>query len=347
MPLDPTLTYPFTEKPAEGELFEVAEGIYWLRFPLPFALNHVHAWLLRDNWNGVDGWCLVDCGIGGNRMRELWENIIATKLDDKPITRLIATHFHPDHVGSAHSLDQLQQPLLVMNETEWLYTRMYALDTTRLRDRAVADYLKLAALPDDLTQRLLNRKSHYADAVPTPPLRMQPIVAGDIITISGTAWQVMIGSGHSPAMVSLYCPSRKLYISSDQVLPGITPNVSVWAYNPYENPLGDFIKSLEESAALPLDTLCLPSHGMPFYGITTRCHNLIAHHHERLDLLMESASSPATIYDLMLKLFPQALDEHQTGFALGETVAHVNYLVEKGDLHRHTASTCEWQLQIT
>lgn len=342
MPLDPALTYPFPDIPAEGEITEVADGIFWLRFPLPFALNHVHAWLLRDG----DAWTLVDCGIGGERMRALWQQIIETKLGGKPITRLIVTHYHPDHVGSAATIDELQQPLLVMNETEWLYTRMFALDTNRTRDRSVAEYFKLTALPDDLASRMQLRRSRYADGVATPPLRMQPIVAGDVLTIDGAEWRVMVGSGHSPAMVTLFCASKNVYISSDQVLPGISPNVSVWSYNPYENPLGDFIASLEESAALPADVLVLPSHGLPFVGVRERCRNLIDHHKERLELVMEECKTPKTVYQLMLLMFPRALDEHQTAFALGETVAHINYLVEKGDLHRETVDG-SWQLRIT
>jgi glyoxylase-like metal-dependent hydrolase (beta-lactamase superfamily II) len=346
VPLDPTLDYPTRATPAEAEWFEIAEGIFWLRFPLPFALNHVHAWLLRDGDGRGDGWCLVDCGIGGNRMRELWQRVIDTKLAGRPITRLIATHYHPDHVGSAAALHEMQQPLLLMHETEWLYARMFSLDQTRTNSKAVADYYQLVDLPSDLRDKLLARRSSYADSVPVPPPRLQPLIAGDTLMIDGTPWHVLVGSGHSPAMLSLWCPSRKIYIASDQVLPNISPNVSVWSYNPYDDALKSFMTSLRESAALDPagDVLVLPSHGLPFKGLAKRCHTLLAHHEERLQAVMTACQNGQSAYALMRCLFPQELDEHQTIFALGETVAHINNLVEQGRLHRTTTPTGAWEL---
>lgn len=35
------LQYPFAEPPPPGKLREVAPGVYWLRMPLPFALEHI------------------------------------------------------------------------------------------------------------------------------------------------------------------------------------------------------------------------------------------------------------------------------------------------------------------
>ena len=92
-----TLEHPWTVAPAPGTVIEVAPGIRWLRMPLPFQLDHINLWLLDDG----DGFTVVDTGVGLDATRELWERIFTTALGGRPITRVILTHFHPDHIGNA------------------------------------------------------------------------------------------------------------------------------------------------------------------------------------------------------------------------------------------------------
>ncbi len=66
------LHYPHPHPPAAGELTEVAPGVFWLRMPLPFQLDHINLWLLRDS----EGWVIVDTGFPEDHVRETWSQIL-------------------------------------------------------------------------------------------------------------------------------------------------------------------------------------------------------------------------------------------------------------------------------
>jgi len=95
------LEYPHAAPPAPGETLQVAPGVHWLRMPLPFALDHINLWLLEDELDGNAGWTFIDCGIGDDATRALWERIFAGRIAGRPVRRLVVTHHHPDHAGLA------------------------------------------------------------------------------------------------------------------------------------------------------------------------------------------------------------------------------------------------------
>jgi glyoxylase-like metal-dependent hydrolase (beta-lactamase superfamily II) len=145
----------------------------------------------------------------------------------------------------------------------------------------------------------------------------------------------MVGRGHSPEHVCLYSASDKLLISGDQVLPQISSNISVHNTEPEANPLAQWLKSLRRFSSLPSDTLVLPSHGKVFYGLKERLQALITGHEDDLALLETACSEqPQRSNELMHKLFPRKLRGYHIGLALGETIAHLNYLTHSGKLVR-------------
>ena len=104
--LEKLLHYPLGDAlPEPGRALEVAPGVKWLRMSLPFVLNHINLWLLRDEMDGpegrVQGWSVVDCCINVPEARAQWEQIFENELDGLPILRVIVTHMHPDHIGLA------------------------------------------------------------------------------------------------------------------------------------------------------------------------------------------------------------------------------------------------------
>ena len=95
-----SMHYPLGDAlPEVGSSIEVASGVRWIRMRLPFALDHINLWLLRDEIDGVKGWTIVDCGIANDETRTSWEQVFATQLEGLPVLRVIVTHMHPDHVG--------------------------------------------------------------------------------------------------------------------------------------------------------------------------------------------------------------------------------------------------------
>ena len=336
-----TLHFPYEIPPAPGEWLEVADGIYWLRFPLPLALNHVHAWLIRE----PDGWFCIDSGWGGQLTHELWDRIIAEKLDGQPITRLLVTHYHPDHIGSAGYLYEKFQPQLLMTQTEWLMARALALDTGfSLRDVNDRHYHAMG-LPDALRVEMLAGGNGYAKAVDLPPGKFTPLRSGETININGDAWRVLVGGGHAPAQVSLYCAVRDIYIAADQVLPRISPNVSVWGSSPQIDALAEYQVTLVDiRAQTNVAALALPSHNLPFTGLHDRIDALLQHHDERLEEIAGLCRpAPLTVFQIAQTLFQRPLDRTQTTFAIGEVLAHVNRLLALGELEWVDTGENSWQ----
>ena len=316
---------------ATGEgMREMSEGVFGLRLALPFALDHVNVWLLRDG----PGWTLIDTGLGDRATVEVWSGILARGLDGRPITRLIVTHFHPDHMGLAGWLCQQTGADLWTTRTEWLTARALAHDGSEDFVDVSRRFDLRAGLPEAQIAERAARGNVYRKRVMAPPAAHIRVRDGDDLTIDGETWRVMIGRGHAPEMICLYSARRGILIAADQVLQKISPNVSVWPGEPEADPLADFLDSLEGFRVLSANTLVLPSHGQAFLGLHARIDQLIAHHRLRLDRAMETAGWGKTAAEIMPSLFERELDFHQLGFALGEAVAHLNFLVGSKQLSR-------------
>jgi glyoxylase-like metal-dependent hydrolase (beta-lactamase superfamily II) len=321
------LEYPFAQPPLPGALREVAPGVYWLRMPLPFALEHINLWLLADG----DGWTIVDCGFGTDETRALWQKIFAEKLNGKPVTRIVVTHFHPDHFGLAAWLaDQWRAPVH-MTEPEFASAQGWFNAREFHRRDAHADMFRLHGL--ELAADL-HRENLFKRGVPALPSAIAPLHDGQHLAINGRVWRVVTGYGHSPEHAALYCDELKALIAGDMVLPRISTNVSVQPAAPDADPLGRFLESLTRYADLDAATLVLPSHGLPFRGLRERVSTLKQHHSARLEELLDACVKPHTGAQMMPVIFKRELDAQQTMFAMGETLSHINYLHQRGRLQR-------------
>jgi glyoxylase-like metal-dependent hydrolase (beta-lactamase superfamily II) len=159
---------------------------------------------------------------------------------------------------------------------------------------------------------------------------------GQVLSIGGRRWRIMVGRGHSPEHACLFCGELNVLISGDQVIPRITSNISVMAGEPEANPLKEWLFSLEHFLeALPADALVLPAHNAPFHGLHQRLRQLIDHHEEHLLALEEACVDDSrTAMELLPVLFKRELDDRQIGLALGECIAHLNFLLQRGQLSR-------------
>ena len=334
--LEAHLEYSFGDQlPESGAVIEVAQGVYWLRMGLPFALNHINLWLLEDEIEGVRGWTVIDCGIANEATRAAWEQIFSTCLHGLPIMRVLATHCHPDHVGLAHWLCQRWQVPLAMSAGEYAFARLMSAGLPGVNGAAMLPHFQRHGITDAaVLAQLAGRQNTYSTLVPAMPESYTRLQDGQHIYIGAQRWQVITGFGHSPEHVSLFCDALGVMISGDMVLPRISTNVSVFAVEPEANPVQQYLDSLDKLAWLPLATLVLPSHGKPFRGVATRIQQLKDHHAARLAEVMAACATPHSAADIVPLMFPRALDIHQLGFALGEALAHLHQLWLAGYLER-------------
>ena len=335
--LEQQLQYPFGDTlPAVGTTLEVAPGVRWLRMLLPFQLDHINLWLLRDRIDGVEGWSIVDCGITNDATRAAWEQIFADELGGLPVLRVIVTHMHPDHMGLAHWLTERWGVRLWISATDYNTARLASASTTSFGGDGTARFMASHGLIDaEAQEKIKARKNYYASMVPQVPNSFRRIFDGDRILINGNAWVCHVGYGHAPEHMSLHCEALNTLISGDMVLPRISTNVSVHEVEPESNPLRLYLDSITRMKALPAGVLVLPSHGRPFTGLHTRVDQLVAHHDERLaDVISACAEAPQCAADLLMILFRRQLDLHQTTFAMGESVAHLHALWLDGRLTR-------------
>ncbi|SNS11435.1 Glyoxylase, beta-lactamase superfamily II [Noviherbaspirillum humi] len=339
-PLESQLDYAFGDTiPAPGAVHQVAPGIHWLRMGLPFALDHINLWLIRDaidDGNGLrQGWTVVDCGIANDATRAAWEQVFASALDGLPILRVIVTHCHPDHVGLADWLCQRWQAPLWMTAGEFGFARMMSAALPGVDGTAMLPHFQRHGLTDPaMLEQLSGRRSYYPTLVPSVPQAYRRLQDGDRLRIGAHDWQVITGFGHSPEHMALYCEAQQLLISGDMVLPRISTNVSVFAVEPEANPVQLYLDSLQKYAPLPAATLVLPAHGKPFRGLHTRIGQLQAHHRERLAEVLAVCAEPQSAADIVPVMFRRPLDAHQLTFALGEALAHLHKLWFDGALRR-------------
>jgi glyoxylase-like metal-dependent hydrolase (beta-lactamase superfamily II) len=324
------LTFPWAAAPAPGTVTGVAPGVYWLRMPLPFALDHINLWLLRDG----DDWTIVDCGFGSDETRAHWERIFAEVVGAARVNRVLLTHFHPDHFGLAAWLAERWQAPVHLAAAEFAAARGWHESAPLYTREAHLEMFRAHGLDLGEAAAKFAKGNLYKRGVPAIPERVEALRDGDRFTIGSREWRALAGHGHSPEHISYFCDELRVLIAGDMVLPRISTNVSVQPREPDANPLEAFLQSLRRHAELPPDTLVLPSHGLPFRGLQARLAQLAAHHAARLAELAEACSEPTPASELMKVIFRRPLDVHQTFFAMGETLSHLNKLVHDGALAR-------------
>lgn len=332
------LHHPFDTPPAAAAVTEVAPGVLWLRMPLPLALDHVNVWALDDG----DGWALVDTGMADDTTRGLWETLLAGPLAGRPVTRLVATHFHPDHMGLAGWLSQRCGVKLTATLGEWTMARMLWLEVGEdFVANQVGHYRRLG-FGDEILAEAGLLANGYRPRVGAPPACIHRMAEGDELTIGGRIWRVGTHGGHSPEHACLWCAEDGLLIAGDQILPKISPVVGVRPYEPAADPLTLFLAGLRRLATLPTETLVLPSHGLPFHGLQARCDHLAHHHHQRLERTLAACAEPATGFEVQTRLFRRLADARQIRFAVDETLAHLNHLTATGTLGQESRDDGVW-----
>lgn len=324
------IVYPYgATLPDPGAAMEIAAGVRWIRMPLPYALNHINLWLIE---NGEGTWCAVDTGMDMGDVKLHWQALIA----QYPLSRQIVTHYHPDHLGLSAWLQAQTGAPLAMTQGEYLTAQAFANEIGEYSPRATGELFRRHGLGTERLQALAQRGNAYRRAVPQIPATYTVLRNGEKVRIGAHDWRVIVGHGHCPEHAALYCEALGVLIGGDMMLPSISTNVAVFAPNPDDDALSDFLASIRLLAELPEDTLALPSHGRPFRGIRTRVAMLEKHHADRCaDLVAACRQQAHTAASLLPVLFQRDItDPHQTLFAMSEAIAHLNYLEQRGELTR-------------
>ncbi len=323
---DTRVDYEFDERPDIGESMQVAPGVFWLRMHLPFSLSHINLWLLEDD----GGWSVVDTGVNVDECKDIWERTFTSRMQGQPLRRVIVTHLHPDHIGCAGWLtDKFDVPLW-MTRDEYLLARILVADTGRATPEEGDRFYKAAGFQPEQMDFYHKIFGMFGKYVYEPPESYHRIKDGDQIEIGDNRWQVIVGKGHSPEHACLYCREQNLLISGDQLLPTISSNVSVFPTEPEANPLADWLESLQDlKERIPEDVLVLPAHGKPFRGAHARLDALIAEHKDGLEKLERLCSDPKRAIETFSALFKSKIDSRNLIMATGESIAHLNYLLDQ------------------
>jgi glyoxylase-like metal-dependent hydrolase (beta-lactamase superfamily II) len=328
--------------PPRGEFTQVAEGVHWIRLPLPFRLNHINVWALADG----DGWTLVDTGVRTEETAAAWERLTSAPPMDGPLKRIVVTHMHPDHIGMAGWLARKYDAPLWMSQLEYLHCRVLVSDTNRDAPPDALRFFQQAGWSPSAIDAYRARFGNFGKAIYALPDSFRRIRDGDVLRIGGHDWEVVGGNGHSPEHACLYSAGRKLLISGDQVLPKISSNVSVHPMEPEANPMADWFASLERlQQRIPDDVLVLPAHNDCFHGLHVRIAQLRQGQEAAFERLRAALREPRRVIDVFEALFKRPIGEsdgHQLSLATGESIACLNWLVQRGEVRKRLRDGVAW-----
>jgi len=323
------IQYEFSTRPKTGESMEVAPGVFWLRMYLPFSLAHINLWLIDEG----ESWSAIDTGVGVDECTDIWEKTFGGLMQKRPLKRIFVTHLHPDHIGCAGWLAERFDAPLWMSRDEYLLARILVADPGGATPEEGNRFYTAAGFrPEQLDyyQKLFGLFGKYVSALPESYRRVRD---GDRIKIGKYEWQIIVGKGHSPEHLCFFSEELNILISGDQLLPTISSNVSVYPTEPAANPLADWLESLQLlKDRLPSDVLVLPAHGKPFRGAHYRLDQMFDEHLDGLRKLEALCRVRKRAVDVFPVLFKSKITNKNLIMATGESVAHLNFLLNKGSI---------------
>lgn len=324
------LQYVDVPAPAAGHSVLIAPGVHWARIPLPLDLNHINVWLVDVE----DGCVVVDTGMEASIGKEAWQVIEREYFSQRPLRAVFVTHIHPDHFGLAAWLQERRGvPVFMSRRTHDLAQAMYG-GEAKERFGAAEDFFLSHGLTDAVQIRAMFRPDRFGRMTSGMP-HVERFIADEEAMLWGAGqWSALETNGHAEGHLCLSNPASRVLISGDQVLPTISSNISFTFGNSDPNPLGSYLASLQRLRALSEDTLVLPAHGVPFRGLRQRIDDLTGHHLQQLDKLAALCIEPKVAVDVLPFMFRRELKDMHLFLAIGEALAHLEYLVHARRLRR-------------
>lgn len=326
------LRYVDIDTPPSRECAALSQHITWMRVPLPIDLNHINVWLLDIG----DAYIAVDTGMSAAMCKDAWEQRDVSHFSTKPLRGLFITHAHPDHLGLAQWMQaRYDIPVWMSQHTFELARAVYQDRQPRSED--IEAFLIKHGVANLEVLRPMFKPERFGRMASGFATIERYIEDGEHLQWGSTRWQALQTDGHAEGHLCLYASEEKILISGDQVLPTISSNISVMLQRHDTNPLRSYLTSLDRLRALPEETLVLPSHGRPFFGLRQRIDDLKSHHHEQLDKLLTACREPKTAFELLPTMFKRELAGMHFFLALGEAVAHLELLAFEGRLEREVS----------
>lgn len=335
------IQYPWETPPEHGAATQVAPGVLWIRMPLPMKLDHVNIYALDDG----ESWTIIDTGFASGKTKAIWRDVMAGPLAGKPVSRVVVTHHHPDHIGLAGWFQTEFGAELVTTRIAWLTARMLTLDEKDVSCPQSIDFYRKSGMNQErLDKRTTERPFNFADIVAPLPVGYTRIRQGDTIRMGGREWDIHIGNGHAPEHATFWSKDDNLVIAGDQILPSISPNIGVYPTEPMADPIAEWLEACERLAPLAReDHLVLGGHKLPFTGLPLRLKHLIDNHHSALTRLLAHISTPKTAPDCFSVLFKRNIGDAEYGLALAEAVAHLSHLYQNGTATRRLRDDGAWE----
>ncbi len=319
-------------------IHQLAEDIYQVRLPLPFALKQVNCYLVK----GTSGWTVLDTGLNTPSGQAAWrEAFRALEIEASDIHQIVLTHTHPDHYGMAGWLQNYckrrssaDAPPVLMSAREARTAASFWGPNPDWK-KTVLNFWRSCGVPVELAMAITAATGQMRLRVLPHPSQVKIISAGNELLIGDRQTKILQVSGHSDGQLIFYDQAAQLLFCGDQLLLGITPNISVWPHSD-PNPLGQFLASLDKLSTLKVRT-ALPGHRGLITDFQGRIGELKEHHAERLRHALATAQPMVTAFEAAQQIFPlDKLSVHEKRFAVAETAAHLDYLVERKQLRRET-----------
>lgn len=307
---------------------EVAPDIWQIRHRLPFALNHVQCYLLRDG----DGWTLLDTGLHNDETRTGWEAALAqVGASPRSIRRIILSHAHPDHYGGAGWLQHWTEAPVLASAPEQRFARTTWMEGAA-NEHAIVEQFLAHGMPADMCAQVADDIAALRLMTQPAPV-MDTLVPDQSLQIGERTFAVVPSPGHSDGHCALYSASDRLLLCADTLLIKITPNIALWPRgNP--DPLRDFLHTIDRLNTLDV-ALALPGHGPLITNYYGRLSELRHHHDDRLTRVQTLIADGATAFAVCASLFAAVMhSSHQARFAMAETLSHLEYLVSSGRAER-------------
>jgi glyoxylase-like metal-dependent hydrolase (beta-lactamase superfamily II) len=306
---------------------EVAEDIYSLRLPMPYSLDHINVYVIKDN----NRLALVDCGLDlPDSWAALEKGLTALGLRPQELTDIFVTHSHIDHMGQLDRLRGLApEARLFMHQVEYEAVVQHSTDP-KITTQVIQKWLDHNGMEGVSASEIAQIGFQ---AVPELRPGDNLLNGGERIRLEPTdstnEWEILWTPGHTAGHLVLYNQDRNLLLSGDHLLSSISSNIGKYPGSS-DDPLGDYIEGLEAIHELEIG-LVLPAHGHTFTNYRDRIKHLIGHHQHRLGKIYSTLEhGPSTAAEVVQMVWGNRLEGFNRYLGLVEALSHLERLHREG-----------------